>query len=123
MGAIGRLVIEILLASFLAERLLEGLHKSYWGELVMGRLKKHFPAPETREVALWSLQDVIGEFIHCKFCQSWGMGWASILAIMLSLGDWSWHWIWAGIVTGSISNLIHHLRDGLQNWNRRFLGD
>lgn len=111
------IILQILLATIITERLLEGLHQFYWTR----KLREHLVGVEqwtsdgSVNVVMGSLPiGPLREFIRCKFCQSWWMGWVVSLATVVLWSGWSWHWVWMGLVVGSLANMLHDVKDKIR---------
>jgi len=93
-------ILQIIAGAIVAEHLLEGLHKNYWTSKIIDRLRCRLEG------------SAIHEFLGCKFCQSWYVGWLVALVIILLRGWSLWNCVWMGIVISSVANMIH----GLKGW-------
>lgn len=113
MEAIATRIVQVMLAAVLVERLLEGLHRFHWTR----RFKEHLIGVGDGSGVLppgW-----LREFVGCKFCQSWWAGWGAAVLILSTTGvaprSGGWAFVfdifWVGLVSGSLANFIHHLRD------------
>lgn len=100
---------EIIIGIILTEALIEGLHRQYW----LAKLKE-------RVLDCLDHGSALHEFIRCKYCQSWWIGWVVALAMVLWCNrlQWGWDWLWMGIVFQSGANILHSLRDYL--WSLKF---
>ncbi|MBN1254002.1 MAG: hypothetical protein JXA50_01845 [Deltaproteobacteria bacterium] len=102
-------IIQIGLAAIITERLLDGLHKFYW----TAKFKKYLVGDGDGRGIL--KDGPLREFIRCKFCQSFWVGWAAA-AITLSMigvapprGGWAFVFdiFWVGLCAGSLANKLH----------------
>lgn len=98
-------IIQIIVGAIIVEHLLEGLHRNYWTVKIRERILL-FIRTNTGEGG------VLYEYLLCKFCESWAVGWAVAIATILWCGTWSWDWIWMGVVMSSGANMVH----GFKGW-------
>lgn len=113
------IIAQIILAAFITERLLEGLHKFYWTKKLKEQLVGIEPWSDGAGQSFAEKSGILSsgplrEFVRCKFCQSWWGAWGVCLVITLLWQGWSLHWIWMGFVAGSLSNIIHDVRDRIK---------
>ena len=104
------MIKQLIIGAILLEMSLTGLHK----HPVTRRLKDRIYATNLADTAL-------GEFLTCKYCQSWWAGWALANVMMLCSGSWSWDWLWMGPLMAWGANMLHHMRDRL-DWKQGFRG-
>lgn len=100
-------IAQIMLAAIITERLIDGLHKFYW----TAELKRYLVGDND---GLGILNGWKREYVRCKFCQSWWVAWGVSLIVLILWEGWSWHWVWMGVVTGWLSNMLHNITVGLK---------
>ena len=105
MGIIVERICQLIIGSVIVEHLIEGLHRNYWTVKIKKRV---LAAIQAR----WGDGGALYEYLACKFCESWAVGWAAALTIILWCGIWSWDWLWMGVVISSGANMVH----GLKGW-------
>jgi hypothetical protein len=101
MGMMGS--AQLIIGAILVEHLLEGIHRnpvtSSFRDLLITKIGKG---------------SLGGQYLLCKFCESWAAGWIIAIFIMLWYShSWGWNWLWAGIVMSSLANVIHGVKDWL----------
>jgi len=103
---------KLLLGAILVEILLEGLHRQFWTARIKERLLERWPKHSARR-----------EFVKCKFCQSWWLGWLVACGMEVAICNqlhWSWHWLWMGPVLAWGAGMLHAVRHALGGM--RFIG-
>lgn len=122
------LISIIFISAIITERLLEGLHRFYWTRqlkiYLVGEDKAHLVGEKINTGIVqipW-----LREFIRCKFCQSFWMGWmVSLLMFSLppcgtpafifsinrcgAIGGLIINVFLIGLIAGSLANKLHDL--------------
>ncbi len=112
----GTLIFIIVISTIITERLLEGLHRFYWLRklkiYLVGEGKPHLVGEYINRGIVqiaW-----IREYIRCKFCQSWATAWVVSFIVLWIFWGISFHFIWIGLVAGSLANKLHDLGDAVK---------
>lgn len=106
MGIVIERVLQLIIGAVIVEQLIEGLHRNYWTAKIKKRVLKAIETKRGEEGALY-------EYLLCKFCESWAVGWAVALSTILWCGIWSWDWVWMGLVMSSGANMVHSFKSWL----------
>jgi hypothetical protein len=94
---------QIIIGAVLVEHLLEGFHRNPWTVQF-----KTWLMAKTKEGSK------LREYLSCKFCESWALGWIVALSIGLWYTQtWAWDWLWAGVIMSSLANATHGIKDWL----------